>query len=108
VVVRGVEYSPVYERPKGSGRSSFAAYVQARKVSDPKVLWRALVYRIVYVAKQETDVQDVYITSLAVDRQFRRGGHRALIVRNERSKEFLLDLQTHKVEGHVAPADGGR
>ena len=105
VVLRGVEYSAVYEHPKDS--ASFEAYVQATKVADHKLLWRALVYRIVYVAKQETDVQDVYITALAVDRQFRPGGHRALIVRNERSKEFLLDLQTHKVEGHVAPVDGG-
>ena len=29
-----------------------------------RLRWRALVYRIVYVAKQETDVQDVYIEHL--------------------------------------------
>jgi len=107
VVLHGVEYSPVYERPQDSGTSSFGAYVQARKVSDHKLLWKALVYRIVYVAKQETDVQDVYITSLAVDRHEHASGHDVLVIRNERSKEFLLDLHTHEVTGHVAPVDGG-
>jgi len=103
----GVEYSPVYERPKDSGSLTFAAYVQATNVKDHKLLWRALVYRIVYVAKQETDVQDVYITSLTLDLQDRRAGHRALLIRNERRKEYLLDLQTHRVTGRVAPVNCG-
>lgn len=107
LVLDGVEYSPAYERPKDSGSLTFAAYVQARKVADHKLLWRALVYRIVYVAKQETDVQDVYITSLSLDRAERPDGPRVLVIRNERSKEFLLDLQTHRVAGRIAPVDGG-
>jgi hypothetical protein len=104
LVLDGVEYSTAYEHPQESGSLTFAAYVQATNVADHKLLWRALIYRSVYVAKQETDVQDVYITSLALDRRAR---HRSLRIRNERRKEYLLDLQTHQVTGRVAPADCG-
>jgi hypothetical protein len=63
----------------------------AKDASSNRELWRKRIYILPYDRRLERDVQDVFITSLAV-----RGGN-ALIITNERGERYILDLSTRKV-----------
>ena len=66
------------------------AFVVAADVKTGKELWRVQVYKIPMIAELERDVQDVFITSLAL-----KDG--SLLITNERGEKYALDLQTRKV-----------
>jgi len=55
-----------------------------------KKLWQKRIYRVTRNPALESDVQDVFITSLAIEGN-------ALIIRNERGEQFVLELSTRKV-----------
>ena len=81
IVQDGVRYSA----PHGA-----MAVVVATEVKTGKELWRVQVYKTRMIPELESDVQDVFITSLAV-----KDG--TLLIANERGEKFALDLQTRKV-----------
>src|SRR5262245_8195426 len=84
----GVEYRAVHERDVKEG---IKGLVEARDKKTGKALWRVKVYEVVYRPGLETDVQDVHITSLALNG---RGG---LLVRTEDRKAYRLDLTKRTV-----------
>lgn len=81
VTVGAVEYS---------APDTAMGFVVATDTTSRKELWRVRIYSVNYDKELEKDVQDVFITSLAVN-----GG--ALIVTNERKESYSLDLATRKV-----------
>ena len=81
VIADAIEYS---------APSELMGFVVATDTRTHKELWRERIYRVVINPALEGDVQDVFITSLVVERG-------ALIVTNERGESYSLDLATRKV-----------
>ena len=81
VLARGLEFSAPHDA---------MGFVVATGISSGKELWRVQVYKIPVIAKLERDVQDVFITSLALK-------DRSLLITNERGEKYALDLKTRKV-----------
>jgi hypothetical protein len=89
VVHEGVKYTATLTgisqtEPQNGG------FVQAWDVRTQKLLWQVKVYRIKYDPNLESDVQDVFITSMEIKNS-------KLIVVNERNEQFEIDLKTHAV-----------
>ena len=90
-----------------NGRKQNGQYIQARSAETDKLLWELRIYEVKYDPKLESDVQDIFITSLKVVE-----GH--LEVTNEAQDKFVVDLSKRKVikgakrvyEGK--PRDSGR
>ena len=88
VIFQGVRYSAPHGLAKGTNQNG--GYIEATDVKTGNVLWQLLVYQIKYDPKLETDVQDVFITSLKlVDGN--------LEVLNESGDKFIVDLAKRKV-----------
>ena len=79
---RGIEY----RAPHWNGKMGF---IEAYDVNTGKKLWGKQVYKVIYEPMLETDVQDIFITSLKID-----GG--SLIVENEKGDRYRLDPTTGK------------
>ena len=91
VITEGVRYEvPHFNNPCGQNGGCVVAYDDASSA----LLWSAKVYCTHYDAQVETDVQDVFITSLALD-------NGKLNVSNERGLHFTIDLRTQAVSGDV-------
>ena len=65
-------------------------FVVATDARSRKELWRERIYTVRVNPELERDVQDVFITSLAVE-------NGTLIITNERGDTYALDLATRKV-----------
>ena len=74
------------DRPQNGG------FIEAHHPKTKKLLWRILVYKTHYNPALERDVQDVFITSLSFDKV-----HNLLIMADENSRVFVLNLTTKKV-----------
>jgi len=86
LVHEGVSYRAGHSADdKGNGGT-----VEAVDVHTGKRLWMVTVYEVPY-DDRETDVQDVWITTLAIEK-------RCLVVTNERQARFCVDLNTHTVK----------
>lgn len=72
------------------GLEQNGGYVVAVDASSGRQLWTARIYRIEYVPKLETDVQDIFIRSIEPS-----ANGRELLVTDERGRRFVLDLTTH-------------
>jgi hypothetical protein len=84
VVYGGIEYSS-----QGDGR---AGWVAATDVASGKELWTVRVFRIhTHWWKGEEDCQWVFISGLKLDRN-------ALLIEDERSRCYRLDLSTKRVK----------
>jgi hypothetical protein len=83
VVANGVRYSAVM-----NGRDESVSAVDA--VSG-RELWRATVFHNQYDPSLENDVQDVFITDLALQGV-------TLLVKDEKSRMFSIDLKTRTVK----------
>lgn len=81
VVAKSVAYSAPHEQ---------MGFVVATDSSSGKELWRVRIYTVSFDPALERDVQDVFITSLAL----RQGG---LLITNERGDTYTLDLATREV-----------
>jgi hypothetical protein len=81
VLVNAVEYSAPHA-PMG--------FVVATDTTSHKELWRERIYTVKTDPLLERDVQDVFITSLAIDKG-------SLVVTNERGDSYSLDLATRKI-----------
>lgn len=64
--------------------------VEAKNEKDQTILWSKSIYTVKYEEGLETDVQDVFITKLAVKNNM-------LLVTNEKNKQFEVDLKTGQV-----------
>lgn len=81
VIADAVEYSAPHE---------LMGFVVATDTRSHKELWRERIYAVRINPALEGDVQDVFITSLVVERG-------ALLITNERGDTYSLDLATRKV-----------
>ena len=81
VVLNAVEYSAPLDQ---------MGFVVATDVATRKELWRVRVYEVRVDPALERDVQDVFITSLTVEKGM-------LVVANERGDRYTLDPATRKV-----------
>jgi hypothetical protein len=81
VVVKAVEYS---------APTDAMGFVVATDVATRKGLWREKIYTVTYIPDLETDIQDVFISELAVDGN-------VLVITNEKGARYALDLTTRKV-----------
>lgn len=88
VVYNGVKYTAVHWG-LSRGLDQNGGYVEASDIKTGKQLWLLRVYRIDYDSR-EKDVQDVFITKLAIERG-------RLIVTNEKGEKFIVDLKTRSV-----------
>ena len=66
--------------------------VEARDPKTKELLWQVQVYKTVYKKGLERDIQDVFITSLELDK-----AQNLLIISDEKSRVFALNLTTKKV-----------
>jgi len=106
VTYQGIKYSAPHWGAF-NGRKQNGQYIQARSAETDKLLWELRIYEVKYDPKLESDVQDIFITSLKVVE-----GH--LEVTNEAQDKFVVDLSKRKVikgakrvyEGK--PRDSGR
>ncbi len=88
VSAQGVEYRAVHERipvKRGVGGIGFRAFVEAIDLKTKKRLWKVQVYHVVFDPNLESDVQDVYIKSLALERG-------RVLVTTEKGKKYLVDV----------------
>ena len=76
----------------GGDRAQNGGVVEAHHPKTKKLLWRIHVYETVYDKDLETDVQDVFIKTLTFEPT-----HNLLIMSDERSRIFVLNLATRKV-----------
>jgi outer membrane protein assembly factor BamB len=81
VVAEGIRYSAPLDA---------MGFVVATDAGANKELWRVRIYEVRMDPKLERDVQDIFITSLAV-----KDG--TLLITNERGEKYALDLKTRKV-----------
>jgi hypothetical protein len=77
---------------QGSGQKQF---VVATETSTGKELWKAEIFHVNYKPDLERDVQDVFIKEL----KRARGG---LLIKDERSRCYFLDLSTRKVRKRLS------
>ena len=87
-----IRFQTVHDRYTANQRpAGIRAYVEAWDVKADKSLWKVKVYEIVYDQHLETDVQDVYIESLALDGKW-------LVATTERRRVYRIDVERHEVE----------
>jgi hypothetical protein len=87
----GVRYEAV-PWGKARGLDQNGGYVAAFDEKTGKELWLLKVYDVSYDGDMEADKQDVFVTSLEIDRAGRR-----LSVENEAGDCFSVDLESRKV-----------
>lgn len=88
---QGVRYEAVHwGRSRGLGQNG--GYLQAVDPATGSVLWVHRIYAIAYEPDMEQDMQDRFITRLAISE---RGD--ALLIGDERGARYVLDLRTHQV-----------
>lgn len=76
---------------KERGLDQNGGYVEAI-AADGRVLWAVKVYAVKYDGAMEEDIQDVFITALAVGPE-----PDSLAVTDERGGEYLVDTRTRTV-----------
>lgn len=77
--------------PEG-GLKQNGGVVDARDPKTNKLLWQVQIYKTEYDKALEKDVQDVFIKDLTLDKV-----HNLLIMSDEKSRVFVLNLATKKV-----------
>lgn len=75
-----------------NGSNQNGGVVEAHHPDTKKLLWRIQVYKTNYDRALEKDIQDVFIKSLSFDKH-----HNLLILSDEKSRVFVLNLTTRKV-----------
>ncbi len=92
VTVGGVRYeAPHWGRERGLGQNG--GFVRAVEAASGNELWLLQVYQTVYDESKETDVQDVFLTSLTANPS--KAG--TLLAANERGERFEIDPATRQV-----------
>ena len=88
--VEAVYSVPHFGFKNGTGQSG--GVIHAHHPKTKKLLWSVQVYKTSYDKDLEEDVQDVFIKSLSFDED-----HNLLIMSDEKSRVFVLNLTTRKV-----------
>ncbi len=83
VVVDGVRYAAPHFSRAADGMSHNGGYVEATRVADGARVWLREIYRYTPDPAVEGDVQDVFITAIAVDGA-------SLVVRDERGAGYRV------------------
>ena len=91
VIIDGVRYSQVLNARK-LGLDGSCGWLLASDGKTGDRLWTARIYEVHVDPADETDVQEVYFQSMT-----RVAGRRALAIRNEAGKAFVIDLDTRQV-----------
>jgi hypothetical protein len=91
VTLNGTRYE-VLPGARTRGFPQSGGIIAAFDESSGRELWTLLVYPVVFETAEEEDVQEVYITNLAVSPD-----HKRLLVENERGKHFEVDLALRAV-----------
>jgi hypothetical protein len=81
---------PHVQLPQFSMRNP--GFVEARHPQTKKLLWRIQIYDIKYDPSLEQDVQDIFIKTMSLDKK-----NNSLMISDERSRNYVLDLTTKKV-----------
>lgn len=89
VVYKGIRYTAPHWVTV-NGKRMAGGYVEAFDARTNKKRRRIKVYETRYDPQLERDVQDVFITSLAIEKNM-------LVVVNERDKRFEVDLKSRRV-----------
>jgi len=98
IVTDKATYSvPHVRMPQFSMRNP--GFVEARHPKTKKLLWRIQVYNIKYDPALEQDVQDVFIKTMSLDKK-----NNSLLISDERSRTYVLDLTTKKAIREVSGA----
>ena len=98
IVTEKATYSvPHVRMPQFSMRNP--GFVEARHPKTKKLLWRIQVYNIKYDPALEQDVQDVFIKTMSLDKK-----SNSLLISDERSRTYVLDLTTKKATREVSGA----
>ena len=77
---------------KARGLDQNGGYVAAIDEKTGNELWLLKVYDVGYDGDMESDKQDVFVTSLEIDREGRR-----LTVESEAGNRYAVDLESRKV-----------
>ncbi len=86
LVVGNVRYEAVHWG-RARGLPQNGGYIAALDVNTEQELWIAQVYVVTYQPRLETDVQDIFITAMALSPD-----GRALLISNEAGRHFVLNL----------------
>ena len=98
IVTDKATYSvPHVRMPQFSMRNP--GFVEAHHPETKKLLWRIQIYNIKYDPELEQDVQDVFIKTMSLDKK-----SNSLLVSDERSRTYVLNLTTKKVTREVSGA----
>jgi hypothetical protein len=89
VVHKGIKYTAPHF-VLSNGEAIAGGYIEAFDAKTNKELWRIKVYETKYNPQLERDVQDVFISSLAIKKNM-------LVVVNERHERYEIDLSSHMV-----------
>jgi hypothetical protein len=90
IVNNGIKISIVkWKHQNGKQNGGF---LKAVSIKTKEIVWETLVYKTKYIKNLETDVQDVFITSLSLSSDKTK-----LIVRNENNKTYYMDIANGKV-----------
>ena len=84
-----------YEVLKGARSRGFTqngGIISAVDAGSGKELWTLTLYQTQYDAQEETDVQDVFITSLALSKDGKQ-----LLAKSENKKSYLVNLADRTV-----------
>jgi len=91
VIDHGVKYiAPHFTAQTQTAPHQNGGVVQAWDIKTNKMLWEVTVYKTDYDPKLERDVQDVFITSMKMDRD-------KLLVVNQKGESFHIDPKTRTV-----------
>ena len=93
VVIDGVRYSQILNGRK-LGLDANAGWLMASDARSGERLWTARIYEVPVDPADETDVQEVFFQSMA-----RVPGRKALAIRNEAGRAFVIDVETRQVSG---------
>lgn len=89
VVYQGIRYTAPHWVNE-NGKRIAGGYVEATDVKTNKKRWRIKVYATQYDSQVEKDVQDVFITSLAIEKD-------TLVVVNQRNERYEINLKSRNV-----------
>jgi hypothetical protein len=90
VIIGKIRFEAVHwGKDRGFGQNG--GYIASFDAASNKELWTLKIYTVVYDLKMESDVQDVFIESMATNATGK------LLVKDERGRSFLADPVTRLV-----------
>lgn len=92
VTAGGVRYE-VLRGARSRGFAQNGGIIAAVDAATGKELWTLIVYLIQYDPQEEADVQDVFITSLAMSKDGKK-----LLIKNEDKHTYSVDLADRAVK----------